>query len=189
MGRKSAETFPGQRNKEKRELFQPYKFRVIEDLYKKRFYEHFGNRCFKCGLKEKAEQEIGAPPNLCMDHHVPMALGGHLKPGNLVALCRKCNEKKLDKHPTEFYTQEELTHLQPLLNNQTSVFAFSFNWEKWSEDRESYLLSIGVDKNIVHAALHDEYFVGYIGMPEQQVGVTISIDDTYLQRLLSERRE
>lgn len=75
MARKSEEKFPGQRNKEKRELFSPYRLRVIEDLYKRRFFKHFGNCCFKCGKPEKPKPEIGAPPNLCMDHHLPMALG------------------------------------------------------------------------------------------------------------------
>lgn len=190
MSRKSSEKFPGQRNKERRELFRPYQIRVIEDLFKRRFFEHFGNRCFKCGKAEKVKQEIGAPPHLCMDHHLPMALGGHLFPGNLVSLCRKCNELKLDKHPADFYTPEELARLQPLLNSQEGLFAFSFNWDQWTLDREAYLLAVGVEKEVVHAALHDEYFVGYVGTGEAQLGVTITIDDKFLQKILgSESRK
>jgi hypothetical protein len=177
MARQSSEKYPGQRNKEKRDLFRPYRLRVIEDLYKRRFFEHFGNRCFKCGKLEKAKQEVGVPPNLCMDHHLPMALGGHLVPGNLVSLCRDCNERKLDKHPTEFYTREELSRLKPLLDTQGCIFDFSFNWDQWEEDREAYLLAIGIDKELVNAALNDECFIGYVGTGESQMGVTFSISD------------
>lgn len=189
MSRKSAEKFPGQRNKERRELFRPYRLRVIEDLFKRRFFEHFGNRCFKCGKPEKVKQEIGAPPHLCMDHHLPMALGGNLTPGNLVSLCRKCNEQKLDKHPADFYTQEELARLQPLLTSQVSLFAFSFNWDQWARDREGYLLAVGVEKEDVHAALHDEDFAGYVGTGEEHAGVTITIDDELLQQLLGSKQQ
>lgn len=108
-------------------------------------------------------QEIGFPPNLCMDHHVPMALGGHLVPGNLVSLCRRCNGLKLDKSPTEFYTQEELERLQPLLDAQEDLFNFSFDIDKWKNDKETYLLELGIEKEIVYSALYDEYFVDYIG--------------------------
>jgi hypothetical protein len=184
MGRKSTEKFPGQRNKEKRELFRPYRLRVIEDFYKHRFFAHFGNCCFKCGKPEKIKQEFGAPPHLCMDHHVPMALGGHLVPGNLVSLCRKCNNHKLDQAPTDYYTQEELERLQPLLDTQKTLFAFSFNWDRWKQNREAYLLELGIDSETVHAALHDEHFVGYVGTGEDRIGVTITIDDDLLQQLL-----
>lgn len=180
---KSLERYPGQRNKEKRDLFRPYRFRVIADLYKRRFFESFGNSCFKCGKQEKPIQEIGAPPHLCMDHHIPMALGGHLVPGNLVSLCRGCNERKLDRAPTEFYTEEELVRLQPLLESQREIFAFTFNFDKWGRYREAYLLEVGVDQVSVGAALTDECFIGYVGSGGNHVGVTITIgDNLVLQR-------
>jgi hypothetical protein len=153
------------------------------DLYKRRFFLHFGNSCFKCGKQEKAKQDIGAPPHLCMDHHIPMSLGGHLVPGNLVSLCRGCNEWKLDRAPGEFYTAEELVRLQPLLETQQALFAFSFNWGKWEQDREAYLLELGVDQASVCAALHDENFVGYVGSGGDRIGVTITIGDNLLQLL------
>jgi hypothetical protein len=183
MARKSTEKYPGQRNKEKRELFRLYRLRVIEDLYKRRFFEHFGNCCFKCGKPEKPKQEIDAPPNLCIDHHVPMALGGHLVPGNLVSLCRRCNEQKLDAAPSEFYSLDELTRLQPLLDTQRDLFAFSFNWDKWRQDREAYLLELGVEQDTVRAALHDEYFVGYVGTGGDGVDATITLDEGFLREL------
>lgn len=168
---------------EKRELFRPYRLRVIESLYKRRFFEHFGNCCYKCGKPEKPKQEFDAPPNLCMDHHVPMALGGHLVPGNLVSLCRTCNEQKLDKAPAEFYTVEELARLQPLLETQQELFAFSFNWDKWERDRESYLLEVGIDQETIQATLHDECFVGYVGTKVDHIGITITVDDELLRQL------
>lgn len=184
MARRSAEKYPGQRNKEKRDLFSPFRLRVIEDLYKRRFFELFGNRCFKCGMPEKVTQEIGAPPNLCIDHHIPMALGGHLVPGNLVALCRNCNGLKLDRAPAEFYTAEELERLQPLLATQRELFQFCFDWEKWGENRERYLLELGVAPDMVRMAMQDEYFTGYVGTGSEQCGVTITLDECILRELL-----
>ncbi|WP_436141023.1 HNH endonuclease [Acidovorax sp. LjRoot74] len=191
MSRNSLEKYPGQRNKEKRELFGRYQLRVIENLYKRRFFEHFDNRCFKCGMPEKVKQEVGSPPNLCMDHHLSMALGGHLTPGNLVSLCRKCNGLKLDRAPADFYTQEELARLQPLLDAQNYLFAFSFDRDQWTRDRETYLLAVGVDQDVVHAALNDEDFVGYVGKEEKQIGITITItiDDALLPQILENRQK
>jgi len=53
-----------------------------------------------------------------------MALGGHLVPGNLVALCWNCNNKKLDSPPEQFYTPGELDRLKPILDQQEDVFSF-----------------------------------------------------------------
>ena len=188
MARKSSEKYPGQRNKEKRELFSQYPFRIIDRLYKQKFFHLFDNRCFKCGKLEKSAQEIGFPPNLCMDHHIPMALGGHLIPGNLVSLCRRCNGLKLDRSPVEFYTQEELKRLQPLLESQEELFKFSFNIEKWKNNKEAYLLELGIEKEIVHAALHDEYSVNYIGdidIEGKKMEISITIDQESIERSLN----
>lgn len=87
----------------------------------------FDNRCFKCGVKEKSQVEISKPPILCIDHHIPMIRGGHLIPGNLVALCRSCNNKKHDLLPEEFYTHEELNRLRPILEKQNEIFNFVFD--------------------------------------------------------------
>ncbi len=174
MARQSSEKYPGQRRKEKRELFRPFVFRIVEDHYKRKFFELFSDRCFKCGQQEKLVQELSAPPNLCIDHHIPMALGGHLVPGNLVSLCRRCNGLKLDHYPALFYTDEELVRLLPSLEAQHNLFAFKFNWDKWNSDREAYLLEIGIDRELVHAALHDEDFIGYIGTGDEQGGIQIT---------------
>jgi hypothetical protein len=163
MPRRSKETYPGQRGKEKRELFGRFRFRVIEDVYRRRFFSLFGNCCFKCGRAEKQQQEVGSPPILCIDHHVPMALGGHLLPGNLVSLCRECNNRKLDSPPAYFYSTAELRRLEPLLEAQDSLFRFELDWDRWLDDREAYLQDLGVEPTAVAAALYDEHDYRYVG--------------------------
>ena len=177
MGRRSsAELFPGQRNKEKRQLWGRYKWRAIERFYQAKFFGLFGHRCFKCGAEEQPVR-IGAPPVLCVDHHIPMVLGGHLVPGNLVALCRRCNGKKLDQHPEDFYSPEELKTLAPLLAKQEEFFAFDFDWVAWDKDRGAYLISLGLPASLVHDLLHDEMHNDFIGLPDpRSKTIEISID-------------
>lgn len=164
-GRKSVEIFPGQRNKEKRALWGRYLFRAIERHYKAKFFSLFDNRCFKCSAKEVPVQ-VDKHPVLCVDHHVPMALGGHLVPGNLGVLCRKCNEMKLDKHPADFYTQDELQRLAVLLQMQEAFFDFSFDRDAWEGDREAYLLQLGIDAALVRDLLYDEMHPDFVGLPD-----------------------
>lgn len=106
-----------------------------------------------------------------------MALGGHLIAGNLVALCRRCNEAKLDQAPEQFYTPAELERLRPLLDLQRSIFEFRFDWEAWNEDREKYLLSLGVEPDLVYELLHNQDHPDFIGMQSCTIGISISIDD------------
>ncbi len=170
------ELYKGQRGKEKRALFQRFRVRVIEDLYKKKLFASFDNRCFKCGVHEKPAPEIGKPPVLCLDHHVPMGLGGHLEPGNIVSLCRKCNNAKLDKAPDDFYTPEELRKLHPLLQLQDDLFHFEFDSEQWYGNRENYLLGLGVELKKVHEILYNELEPDFVGLPTERPTITISID-------------
>lgn len=174
MKRKSAELYSYQRSKEKRELFKRFRLRIIENVYKKKFFALFGHCCFKCGVKEKPCQEIGQPPILCIDHHVPIALGGHLVPGNLVSLCRNCNNKKLDLRPEEFYSPDELEKLKPILDIQEEVFSFTFDWDLWDDDRQNYLLSLGVDAGLVQELLFNPEHPEYIGTDSHRVGIVIS---------------
>lgn len=171
----SKEIYKGQRNKEKRELFKRFRFWPIADVYKRKFFMLFDNRCFKCGVKEKKEPEIGKPPVLCIDHHVPMILGGHLVLGNLVSLCRSCNNFKHDSRPEIFYTKDELTILRQILDKQKDLFDFTFDWDRWNDDREDYLLGIGVKPELVHNLLYNKEYLDYIGVRSSR-GVVISID-------------
>jgi len=181
MKRKSAETYPGQRGKEKYELFKRFRLRAIEDVYKSRFFALFDCRCFKCGVKERSHKVVGQPPVLCIDHHIPMVLGGHLAPGNLVALCRSCNERKLDLRPTVFYTPSELESLKPLLEQQKEVLSFTFDWDLWHQDRKGYLLSLGVEAGLIQELLFNPEHPDFIGADSNNIGVTITADlgDSY----------
>jgi 5-methylcytosine-specific restriction endonuclease McrA len=173
------ETYKGQRGKEKRQLFDRFRFRVIEDIYKNRFFALFDHQCFKCGAKEKPHPEIGQPPILCIDHHIPMMLGGHLVPGNLVALCRSCNNKKHDRPPEEFYTPDELDKLKPFLEKQCDVFKFCFDWSHWNRDRKGYLVSLGIDPWLADEVLNNPNRLDYIGPatpPEDALSIEFSID-------------
>lgn len=184
MKRKSAEVYSGQRSKEKRELFGRFRLRAIEDIYRAKFFALFGNRCFKCGAKERTHHEVGRPAILCIDHHIPMVLGGHLVPGNLVALCQGCNNKKLDLPPETFYTPGELERLKPLLEREAEIFSFVFDWDAWSENREDYLVSLGVPSEHVRELLFNPEYPDYIGITKDSIGVTIAIDvdDLYEQK-------
>ena len=176
MKKKSAELYPHQRSKEKRGLFKRFRHRVIENVYRNKFFALFDHRCFKCGVKEKPYPEIGQPPILCIDHHVPMALGGHLVPGNLVAICRSCNNKKLDLPPEEFYSPSELEKLKPILDTQEEVFSFSFDWDLWDYDRQNCLLSLGVDAGLVQELLFNPEHPEYIGTDSHRFGIVITVD-------------
>ncbi len=176
MKKHSKEIYKWQREKEKYELFKRFRIRAIADVYKNKFFELFGHQCFKCGVREKPHIEIGKPPVLCIDHHIPMILGGHLIPGNLVALCRNCNNKKLDLSPEEFYTPDELYRLKSILDKQTELFEFTFNRHYWNQDRKSYLLSLGVEPHLVHEILYNPEYPDYIGLSTDIVGITIGIN-------------
>lgn len=176
MKKKSAESYPGQRGKEKRELFGRFKLRAIEDVYKNKFFVLFDHSCFKCGTKERPHKEISRPPVLCIDHHIPMALGGHLVPGNLVALCRSCNNKKLDSAPEEFYSPCELERLEPIFDQQHEVFSFAFDWDAWHKDREVYLVSLGVEPGLVRELLFNPEHPDYVGVASDDVGLFITVD-------------
>lgn len=73
-----------------------------------RVFAQFGNACFLCGDTEK----------LCLDHHLPLIAGFPLEFGNAVVLCTAHNCRKNSKHPSDFYTTEELSRLERLLEEQ-----------------------------------------------------------------------
>lgn len=166
-----------QRNKEKGQLFGVFVYPVIADLAKKKFFGLFGNRCFKCG----------SPHSLVIDHHVPIVLGGHLVPGNLVALCGNCNNRKLDSPPEAFYSVEELDRLQPLLAAQETIFSLVFDREQWEKDREGYLLALGVEPSLAKEVLSNADHRFYILPPtERTEGVVITIDNDIIMQALRE---
>ena len=166
-----------QRNKEKGQLFNVFVYPIIADLAKKKFFGLFGNRCFKCA----------SPDSLVIDHHIPIVLGGHLVPGNLVALCHNCNNRKSDLPPEVFYSTQDLDRLQPLLAGQDGMFSFVFDREKWEADREDYLLSLGVEASLVHEVLNNPDHRFYIPPQAERIeGLTITIDSDTIMRALQE---
>lgn len=176
MRKQSAELYPGQRRKEKYKLFKRYRLRVIEDLYRNKLFGLFDHRCFKCGTPERASKLASGPPVLCIDHHVPMALGGHFQAGNLVALCRQCNEAKLDLPPDQFYSPSELERLKPLLAQQETLLAFTFDWDSWHADRGRYLLSLGMEPSLVHELLTNPDHPAFLRGATSRVGVALTVD-------------
>jgi len=186
---KSKEVYKDQRSKEKTELLKRFRLRPVADLYKEKFFALFNHQCFKCGVKEKPYPEIGKPPILCIDHHIPMILGGHLVPGNLVVLCRRCNNKKKDKPPQEFYTPQELAKLMPILEKQHAIFEFNFDWKYWDRDREGYLLSLGLDPKRVHEILYNEYDRDYIDFESNKHVVSIEIDSDEIMKIIFDSRK
>ena len=167
-----------QRNKEKRVLFKPCVYPVIEEHAKRRFFAFFGDTCFKCV----------SPDPLVMDHHVPVILGGHLVPGNLVALCERGTNKKSDTPPESFYTPGELEHLKGFLDNQHCIFNFTFDRKAWEENCEGYLLSLGIAPDLVHEVLENPDHRFHIPPRDdpKPVGVTITIDNESIQRAIRE---
>lgn len=176
MGRKaSVELYPGQRQKERRQLFSRFAIPAVEAVYREKFFALFGTRCFKCGQPETYVQGTRGMKVLSIDHHVPMALGGHLVPGNLVSLCRRCNGTKLDQDPEAFYTSEELSRLQPFLESQHELFNFRFDWDAWRADPAGYLIGLGVSPTLVGQLLHDEDHPDFLGMPEKEQDAAVSV--------------
>ncbi len=68
-------------------------------------YKKFKNRCFNCKTNK----------NLEIDHHIPLSLGYGLKnkdgTSNAVILCKRCNRRKKDRLPADFYTKEQQLEL------------------------------------------------------------------------------
>ena len=170
------EPFRGQRSKEKSEYFKRFGHPALADVYKNQFFALFNYQCFKCGAKEKNYQEYGSPPVLCINCHIPIGLGGHFIPGNLVSLCRICNSKKQAYHPEKFYSLEELNKLKPILDKQGGILDFVFDWDHWHRDPGGYLLQHGVDSKLIHEILNNPDHPYYIGSQDSGLEIFISLD-------------
>ena len=156
------------RKKEKYELIKQFKLNIIVDFYKKKFYSLFNNRCYKCSKNEL----------LVIDHHIPMILGGRMLPGNLVALCTKCNSKKGRQHPDMFYTKQELLNLKEIFEKEKELFSFRFDWKAWNNSPRKYLDSIGIDKDLIDEAFLNPNSPFYIDMSQEdeKTGFSFNVD-------------
>lgn len=59
------------------------------DKYRAEVFMRDGSACVYCGSTDR----------LCLDHVVPVTLGGWTKPDNLVTACKKCNSGKAGRTP------------------------------------------------------------------------------------------
>jgi 5-methylcytosine-specific restriction endonuclease McrA len=172
-----------QRNQEKRNFFNRFVLKIIEDHYKYKIYEQFHFSCYNCGDTEDLDLSRRKPWKLCLDHHVPMINGGHYELGNLVVLCRRCNSIKNKKSPEEFYEKLKLDELERVLNEQKNIcLDFVFDWGFWGRDRAGYLSSLGIDRKLIDEAMTNELHPYYIEpFPEEQnYSVVITVDISQL---------
>ena len=149
-----------QRSKDKQELFGRFKLAVISRTRRAQLEALFDSRCYKCGRNRR----------LVLDHHIPQFLGGRLVPGNVTLLCHSCNSAKLDMHPRDFYSSEELSRLQRILEQQLPLFDFEFSWTRWSVHPKEYLLSLGVSAADAERAIQE-----LTNSKESGISVTLSI--------------
>lgn len=126
------------RTADKAALFRRFELPVIADAYRRKLWALFDNRCFRCGSSTA----------LHLDHHIPQYLGGRLIPGNVVILCACCNAAKLDRHPSDFYSAEQLQTVEPLLAAELTLFDFRFDWAAWHREPKAYLVSLGIPDNV-----------------------------------------
>ena len=124
-----------------------YVSEVILNHFRNKIIDLFGGRCYACDN----------PSDLAMDHHVPLSKGGRKEPGNIVMLCYRCNMKKWDFMPEEYYSSGELLHLESLLDKEREVLEFEFNQDKWFGDRYAYLLETGISPLLLDEINTNEY--------------------------------
>lgn len=77
----------------RRVLHQQHKRQV-----KRATFRDCGRRCVYCGTGLGLE-------NATLDHVIPLSRGGSHQPGNLVAACHSCNQRKGSLLPTEFFAR------------------------------------------------------------------------------------
>jgi hypothetical protein len=104
-------------------------------------------------------------------------MGGILQPGNMVVLCKTCNNQKLDRDPNLFYSERDLLRVSQLLEDEKKVLEFSWDWDFYNRDPKSYFLSIGVHEETVRKIFEDPEYRYYIEPRNQDDCVTIDLSD------------
>ena len=96
---------------------------------KKNIFERFEYKCFNCGSKK----------NLTLDHHYPLEKGYGLKNSdgtyNAVLLCSKCNKKKSNKMPENFYNRNQLQILSEKYGIKKEILEKSWDIYKLVEEK------------------------------------------------------
>ncbi|HUQ36952.1 MAG TPA: HNH endonuclease [Aestuariivirga sp.] len=156
------------RSKEKYDFWlKKFQHRDVVNVFKLKLFELFDNQCFRCGAADQ----------LHIDHHIPRTLGGKLEPGNLVVLCRRCNNAKGTIAPDVFYGENHLLLLAPKLEKQRELFDFQWDWQNYNRDKSAYFLSIGVDSVTVERIFSDPNYDGYIEPDSEKVIYTVDVTD------------
>lgn len=178
------------RQRDKSEWDKKYWLRVIENHFRNKLFALFDYRCFKCSKPGVIRTDFAGMENvpywrgLERDHHVPINLGGRLKPGNIGILCASCNSRKHERPPKLFYTATELERVQDYLNQEEQILAFDFDSDAWRQDRTSYLTRVGIAPDLVREVLTNENHRYYAPPPlTSQAGFGITVD---MKEILSE---
>ena len=109
-----------------------YKFKILA-VHRKEIIIRDKNQCQYCGKKFHSDK-------LTLDHVLPKSKGGQNTWDNLVAACKKCNQKKGDKTPEQANmnllnkpTKPKYNILRSLNTNEISDLWKNYLWE-WSQD-------------------------------------------------------
>ncbi len=150
----------GRANEKYRLWHKKYFTKAIGNHFRNKVYASFCWRCFLCGAPAKYRDRRAVEfrhativSNLHFDHHIPRANGGLLIPGNIVVLCRDCNNKKADRVPETVYTRDEWNDLGWLLTEQTELLRFRFSRQKWLSDKRKYYDEIGLNAELIDEVL------------------------------------
>jgi 5-methylcytosine-specific restriction endonuclease McrA len=136
---KMKNTYKSERRRDRQKFLMRFGNEIIWNYFRNLLISLFNGRCFACD----------SPRSLQTDHHVPFLLGGRLTAGNIVMLCSRCNAKKRDIPPSEFYSADELTHLAPLLERENQILAFQFDKDRWMLNPYTYLQEIGISRILI----------------------------------------
>lgn len=169
------------RSKEKYDFWvRRFRHDAVIEVFKGKVFDLFDNCCFRCG----------ADGPLVIDHHMPRSRGGRLEAGNLVVLCRRCNNVKGEADPNVFYGGRHLERLSPLLDQQHALFDFQWDWKAFNADRADYFRSLGVPEAKVLKVFGDPDHPGYWGQSQDEPGmtITVNIDADFLGKVVTNRR-
>ena len=142
---------------------------------KEKVYEIFGRRCFKCSSEK----------HLCIDHHLPVSKGYPLKDEtaglNAVILCEKCNRKKQNKLPGDFYTKEELLKLENL-----GIKSHLFYSPKRIKRIEKNLLSYKLD--FLRESIEKKDKIKFIYLNQDEILFTREVIEIIPSEILTKRK-
>lgn len=142
---------------------------------KEMIYDIFEKKCFKCSSEK----------NLCIDHHLPISKGYPLKDEkaglNAVLLCKKCNGKKQNKLPGEFYNKEELLKLENL-----GIKSHIFYSPKRIKEVEKNLLSYKLD--FLRESIEKKDKIKFVYLDQNDILFTREVVEIHPSKISEERK-